>query len=84
MNRRIGGTGPQISYMAKMWSVAIAAAALSLIIKYWVIQAMSPLIAGTLVLLIYGSIYFAGSIALRIPEALQLVEVLRKKSGTGN
>jgi putative peptidoglycan lipid II flippase len=80
MNRRIGRTGLQFSYTAELWSIAIAAAALSFAAKYWVTKELSPLISGIIVLLIYGSVYFAGSIALRIPEALQLVEILRKKS----
>jgi putative peptidoglycan lipid II flippase len=80
MNRRIGKTGLQLSYTAKIWSIAITAAALSLAAKYWVTRGLSPLISGMIVLLIFGLVYFAGSIALRIPECLQLVEVLRKKS----
>jgi putative peptidoglycan lipid II flippase len=84
MNRRIGRTGLQSSYTAKLWSIAIAAAALSFVIKYWVTTGLSPLISGIIVLLIYGLVYFAGAFALRIPEALQLVEVLRKKSGVGS
>jgi putative peptidoglycan lipid II flippase len=84
MNRRIGRTGLQLSYMTKLWSIAITAAALSFVFKYGVTGSMSPLISGIIVLMIYGLVYFAGTIALRIPEALQLVGILRKKSGARN
>jgi putative peptidoglycan lipid II flippase len=84
MNRRIGQTGLRFSYMAELWSIAVAAAILSFALKYWVTQGMSPLISGTLVLLIYGLAYFGGTIGLRIPEALQLVAFLRKKTGAGS
>jgi putative peptidoglycan lipid II flippase len=80
MNRRIGRTGLPISYTAKVWSIAIAAAAFSFAVKYWVTKGLSPLISGIIVLLTYGLVYFGGSIAARIPEALQLVDALRKKS----
>jgi putative peptidoglycan lipid II flippase len=81
MNRRIGKTGLSISYTAKLWSIAIAAAALAFVLKYRVMTCRSPLIPGIIMLLIYGLAYFGGAILLRIPEALQLMKALRKKSG---
>jgi putative peptidoglycan lipid II flippase len=81
MNRRIGRTGIPLLYTAKLWSIAIAAALLSLGIKYWVTSGMSPLISGIIILLFYGSAYFAGAVVLRIPGAMQLLGILRKKNG---
>jgi putative peptidoglycan lipid II flippase len=71
MNRRIGRTGLQASYVLKLWSVSIGAAAVALAVKYWT-NAMPPLLSGTLVLAVFGMIYFGGAAAMKIPEAMQL------------
>ena len=71
MNRRIGETNLQASYAAKLWGIAIGAAAVAFAAKYWT-NAMPPLLSGTLVLAVFGMIYFGGAAALKIPEALQL------------
>jgi putative peptidoglycan lipid II flippase len=81
IHQRIGKTGLPVSYAVRLWSAAITAAAVSFAIKYWVTNGMSPLISGIIVLLIYGLVYFAGTIAMRIPEALQMLRILRKESG---
>jgi len=77
MNDRIGRTGLTLSYTAKLWSLAIVAAALSFAVRYR-LSGMSPLISGIIVLLIYGLIYFAGAIALRLPAAMQLLGAIRR------
>jgi putative peptidoglycan lipid II flippase len=77
LNRRIGKTGITLPYMAKLWSIAIAAAALSFAVKSWT-SGMSPLISGIIVLLVFGSAYFCGAIALRIPDAMQLLGIIKK------
>ena len=78
MNRRIGRTGLQASLVAKLWGTAIVAAALGFAVKY-LTRGFHPLIASPLVLLVFGSIYFCGTAALRIPEALQLFQAVGDK-----
>jgi putative peptidoglycan lipid II flippase len=84
MNRRIGRTGLPLSFTAKLWIIAIAAAASSFAVKCWATSGMTPLLSGTIVLLVHGLVYFAGTIALQMPEALQLLKVLRQKSGASS
>ena len=71
MNRRIGKTGLRASYAAKLWSIAIVAAAVAFAVKYWT-KGMPPLVSGPLVLAVFGMTYFGSAAALKIPEALQL------------
>ena len=71
MNRRIGKTGLRASYAAKLWSIAIGAAAVAFAVKYWT-NSMPPLVSGTLVLAVFGMAYFGSAATLKIPEALQL------------
>jgi putative peptidoglycan lipid II flippase len=82
MNRRIGRTGLQAAFMAKLWGIAIGAAALAFAIKL-LMKGAPTIISSALVLLIFGMVYFAAAAAFRIPEATQLVAAisdrLRKK-----
>jgi putative peptidoglycan lipid II flippase len=71
MNRRIGKTGLRASYAAKLWSIAIGAAAVAFAVKCWT-NSMPPLVSGILVLAVFGMAYFGSAAALKIPEALQL------------
>ena len=71
INHRIGKTGLRASYAAKLWSVAIGAAAVAFAVKCWT-NSMPPLVSGILVLAVFGMAYFGSATALKIPEALQL------------
>jgi hypothetical protein len=75
MNRRIGRTGLHAPYVVKLWGVATGAAAVAFAVKYW-LSGLHPLLSGPCVLLVFGSIYFAGSAALRLPEAMQLFQAV--------
>lgn len=75
MNRRIGKTGLNASYAAKLWAISIGAAALALGLKY-AARSLPPLIAGSLTLLAFGALYFAAAAALKIPAATQLLGAL--------
>jgi putative peptidoglycan lipid II flippase len=78
MNRRIGRTGLQASYMARLWSIAIGSAALAFVVKLW-LQNTSRFLSGPLVLLVFGLMYLGGALALRIPEALQLIQAVSSR-----
>jgi putative peptidoglycan lipid II flippase len=80
MNHRIGRTGLRPPYVARLWGTAIVAAGAAFAVKYWT-AGLAPLISGVIVLLAYGSAYFAGALALRIPEAAQLLHTVRTKLG---
>ncbi len=68
MNARIGKTGLPASYVAKLWTAAIAAAAAAWAVKLS-IPSLPPVIAAVLIIGPYGLIFFAMTFALRIPEA---------------
>jgi putative peptidoglycan lipid II flippase len=78
MNRRIGRTGLQASYAAKIWGIAIGAAAAAFAVKYWT-NVMPPLISGFLVLAVFAVSYFGIATALKIPEALQLLHAVSSR-----
>jgi putative peptidoglycan lipid II flippase len=80
MNRRIGKTGLPASLIARLWTAAVIAAIPAFAVKYEA-GTDHPLIAGSLVLSIYGLIYFGAAALLKIPEATQLLWVLRSRFG---
>ena len=68
MNERIGKTGLPASYVAKLWTSAIAGAAVAWAVKLS-IPAMPPVFAAVLIIGPYGVVFFAMTFLLRIPEA---------------
>jgi putative peptidoglycan lipid II flippase len=78
MNRRIGKTGISSPYVAKLWGLAIGAAAVAFAVKHWTIG-LPPLICGPIVILTFGLVYFAGATAFKIPEATQLLQAVSSR-----
>jgi putative peptidoglycan lipid II flippase len=77
LNSRIGRTGLPFSYLAKLWFAAGLAGAIAFSTKL-VFAPGHPLIAGGVVLPVYGLLYFSLTVAVRVPEASRLVKsVLR-------
>ena len=76
LNRRIGPTGLPRDYLAKLWTAAIVAAAVSLGVRYSFVHHFgshrSPILVGVLVLVPYGVVYFAGTWILGLAEARTL------------
>ena len=68
LNRRIGPTGLPAGYVVTLWASAIVAAAAAWAVKL-TIPPLHPAIAAMAVLGPYGSIFFATTLAMRIPEA---------------
>ncbi|MDQ6827350.1 MAG: murein biosynthesis integral membrane protein MurJ [Gemmatimonadota bacterium] len=67
LNGRIGVTGIDLGYLAKVWSAALIAAAGGYAIKLW-IGTEHPKITGLAVLMPFGILYFAIAALLRVPE----------------
>ncbi|MCP9496502.1 MAG: murein biosynthesis integral membrane protein MurJ [Pyrinomonadaceae bacterium MAG19_C2-C3] len=77
LNRRIGHTGLDFDFTAKLWLAAILAAALGYGLKI-VCRPLHPILAAAFVLGSYGVTYFAITAALRLPESRQVLgRVLR-------
>jgi putative peptidoglycan lipid II flippase len=79
MNRRIGRTGLQRPYLAKLWGATIVAAAPAFALKSWA-EGLSPLISGVLVLFCYGMIYWGSALKLGMPDALKIMRAIIKRS----
>ncbi len=68
LNARIGRTGLPASYVGKLWTAAVAGAAVAWAVK-WTAPAAHPVVSAIFILGPYGAVYFAATFALRIPEA---------------
>jgi putative peptidoglycan lipid II flippase len=68
LNARIGRTGLGVGYVAKLWVSALAAAATAWGFKLAIAE-LHPLVTALVVLGPYGLVFFAVTLALRIPEA---------------
>jgi len=77
LKRRIGKTGLPASVLAKLWGAALCAATVAFMLKQWT-MAMPPLAAGFVVIALFGAVYLAAALALKIPEAVQITASVRK------
>jgi putative peptidoglycan lipid II flippase len=68
INGRIGRTGLQATYVARLWMSAIAATAAAWLAKLYVAP-LGAISTATVVLGLYGLVYFGAAFAMRIPEA---------------
>jgi len=83
MNGRIGRTGLPASYVAKLWTAAIAGAAAAWAVKLS-IRPMPPVAAAVLILAPYGLIFVAVALLLRVEGAMDTVRmVLRRRDING-
>jgi putative peptidoglycan lipid II flippase len=77
LNRRIGRTGLPFDFVIKLWSGAVAGAAIAWAIKL-AIGPRHPIIVAALVLVPYGLCYFAVTATLKVDESKAVVRrVLR-------
>ncbi|MDE3216299.1 MAG: murein biosynthesis integral membrane protein MurJ [Gemmatimonadota bacterium] len=72
LNRRIGWTGVPDRFMATCWALALASAALAVTVQD-VTQGWRRMIAGVVVIAVYGAAYVGGALLLRVPEARQIL-----------
>ena len=79
--QRIGPSGLPAVFLAKLWAAALVAGATSLAVHYALGQ-RSPIPAAILILGIYGTLYFALTLLLKLPEARALFG--RAKHAVGN
>ena len=78
MNRRIGRTGLQASYMVKLWAIGIMSGAAAFALKFPV-RNLHPRISGIVILLLFGLLYLAGTILTQIPEAVKLYQAIHRR-----
>ncbi len=78
MNHKIGKTGLHYPYVAKVWGIALGAAAIAFGIQFQM-RSLPPLLSGAFVISVYGLIYFVAAAAFGISEAKKLIEIIRKR-----
>jgi len=66
INRRVGGTGLKVSYVARLWTAGVIAAGAGWTIKL-VVSPMDPTVRGALILGVFGVTYAIAARLLRIP-----------------
>ncbi len=77
LNARIGRTGLPAAYVAQLWGRRSPRAAVAWGVKL-ALPPLHPVVAAILVLGPYGAVFFAMTLALRIPEASSALARLRR------
>ena len=78
LNRRIGRTGLRASLLIRLWGAAFIAAAAAFALKQWT-QDQPPLLAGPLVLALFGALYLTATAMFRIPEVAKILAAVRAR-----
>jgi len=78
LNQRVGWTGLNRAFLAKLWAIALVAAGAGLGLK--LIEAgLGPRIQGLTIVPLYGGIYLGGAWLLGMPEFDQFVAQVRRR-----
>jgi putative peptidoglycan lipid II flippase len=72
LNVRIGRTGLPADYVIKLWAAAWAGAAAAWAVKLST-SLVNPIVIAALVLTPYGVVFFGATLALRVPEASDVI-----------
>jgi putative peptidoglycan lipid II flippase len=80
LTRRIGRTGLSARYVGKLWVAGLGAAALASLGRL-LVGTSHPLLLALLSLSTFALCYAVFTIGLKIPEATQIAEKLRRRSG---
>jgi putative peptidoglycan lipid II flippase len=78
LKSRIGSTGMPGGYVAKLWTAAVAGAAIGWMVKLS-LPPVHPIVEGAAVLIPYGLTYFGAALALGVPEASSTVRRLFRR-----
>ena len=80
IRQRIGQVGVPMSFLAKVWVAALVAAAIGrgLLI---LLGLRGPILTATIVLGMYGIVFFALGMAMNLPEAKALTKIVSRKFG---
>ncbi|MGO9607532.1 MAG: murein biosynthesis integral membrane protein MurJ [Candidatus Binataceae bacterium] len=78
LNQRIGQTGLKRGFVAKLWAIAIGAAAIAFAFKLMT-AGYGPRLQGLIVLPIYGVIYLGMARTLKMPEFDAFVAMVRRR-----
>ena len=76
LRRRIGDVLPPVGVLARMVGAAVVASAAGLAVG-WLLPELHRILAGGIVLAVYGAVYFGVAAALRLPEVGRTVGRVR-------
>jgi putative peptidoglycan lipid II flippase len=77
LNSRIGLTGLPFDQVMKLWSAAIAGAAVAWLVKI-TLPSMHPALAAVMILGPYGLVYLAAAVSLGVSEASSAISRFRR------
>jgi len=80
LDQRIGWTGMERTYLAKLYSLALCAAAIGFAVKLATIG-YGPRISGLAVISVYGGLYLLGAWVLRISEMTVFIDLISRRLG---
>ena len=80
IRRRIGQVGVPLAFLAQVWFAALLAAAASRSLLF-ALGPRGPILLAVLVLGVYGLVFFAVSLALKLPEAQSMVGMIGRRFG---
>ena len=78
LNRRIGKTGLKAAVLVKLCGAALCAAAAAFALKQFTLP-LPPFAAGSIVLALFGAVYFSAAVLLKIPEAKNVLGAVRAR-----
>lgn len=82
LNRRIGRTGLPFNYLARLWIAAGSAVGAAWALKL-VIPPLHPVFTAMVVLIPYGAVFLASTVALGLPEASNAVKSILRRRMSG-
>ena len=80
VRRRVGQVGVPIGFLAKVWLAGLVAAAAARGLLYALGQ-RGPILLAIFVLTLYGLVFFAAALALKVPEARSIPAMLGRRAG---
>ena len=80
VRRRVGQVGVPIGFLAKVWLGGLLAAAAARGLLYALGQ-RGPILLAVFVLTLYGLVFFAAALALKLPEARSIPAMLGRRAG---
>ena len=78
LNQRIGWTGLERTFLAKLWALALAAATVGFFMKLR-LTGFGPRLQGLTILSTYGGLYFFGAWMLGLPELKQFTDQITRR-----
>ena len=80
VRRRVGQVGVPMGFLVKVWLAGLVAAAAARGLLYALGQ-RGPILLAVFVLTLYGLVFFAAALALKVPEARSIPAMLGRRAG---